>query len=148
MQVFSPGALENGQIPKDMLLTKIFLSTHVAALKEEFLGVKNLGLGAAEEWVKGLEDRGKRDRLDASRWEKWESARGVIQMMMTGNKNALDDMKSESENSLGNLPAPTYPVAKPSVDQHGPYSTTDASTSTTLKSDLHPASFLTVGSES
>ncbi|KAI1857044.1 uncharacterized protein JN550_013440 [Neoarthrinium moseri] len=79
LQVYTPSTVENGQIPTSAPLTKLFFSEHVDELKAEFLTVKDLGSGAAEEWLKGLEDYGKQRRLDAARWEKWESAGGAVQ---------------------------------------------------------------------
>jgi hypothetical protein len=80
IQVLSPSALGKGQFQVSSPLTKIFLSKHVAALKDEFLSVKNFGTGAAEEWLKGLEERGKEQRVDADRWEKWETNGGLRQL--------------------------------------------------------------------
>ncbi|KAK8019624.1 hypothetical protein PG990_004762 [Apiospora arundinis] len=81
--ILSPGALQNGQGHNDVKLTKLFYTRHVEELKEEFATVKAMGLATAEEWLKGLEDRGKELRGDSSRWEKWEFAGGVSQMRKT-----------------------------------------------------------------
>jgi len=81
--VLSPGAFQSGHGLSDVKLTKLFYTSHVEELKEEFAAVKSMGLATAEEWRKGLEDRGKELRGDASRWEKWESAGGVSQMRKT-----------------------------------------------------------------
>lgn len=82
MQVFSPSVLAKGHVLGDPPLTKIFLSEQVETLKDEFLSVKTLGTGAVEEWLKGLEERGKEQRLDADRWSKWELGGGLHQMWM------------------------------------------------------------------
>ena len=39
-----------------------------------------MGTATAEEWIKGLDERGKERRNDAARWEKWEVGGGVIRM--------------------------------------------------------------------
>jgi hypothetical protein len=64
-------------------LTKIYWKEHVAAIKDEFEMVKKMGLAAAEEWIKGLEDRGKEARNDHARWEKWGAAGGFPRMRTT-----------------------------------------------------------------
>ncbi|KAK7951892.1 uncharacterized protein PG986_007620 [Apiospora aurea] len=78
--ILSPGALQNVQGHSDVKLTKLFYTKHVEELKDEFATVKAMGLATVEEWLKGLDDRGKELRGDSSRWEKWESAGGVSQM--------------------------------------------------------------------
>lgn len=82
MQVFSPSALAKVYVAGDPPLTKIFLSEQVETLKDEFLSVKTLGTGAVEEWLKGLEERGKEKRLDADRWGKWELSGGLHQIWL------------------------------------------------------------------
>ncbi|KAK8095413.1 hypothetical protein PG999_013435 [Apiospora kogelbergensis] len=81
--VLSPGALQSGHGYNDVKFTKLFYKKHVEDLKEEFTTVKAMGLATAEEWIKGLENRGKELRGDAGRWEKWESAGGISQMRKT-----------------------------------------------------------------
>ncbi|KAK7969781.1 hypothetical protein PG988_008854 [Apiospora saccharicola] len=78
--ILSPAALQNGQGQSDLKLTKLFYARHIEELQEEFVAVKAMGLATAEEWLKGLEDRGKELRGDLSRWEKWELAGGIAQM--------------------------------------------------------------------
>lgn len=77
MHVLSPGVLHSAQVPPDVQLTKIFLRTHVDQLADEFDSVKSLGGAAVEEWLKGLEGRGKKRRSNTSRWEKWP---GIVAM--------------------------------------------------------------------
>lgn len=62
--------------------TKVFWGEQVENIKAEFEAVKKLGLAATEEWMKGLEARGKLALADASRWEKWFMSGGVQQMRM------------------------------------------------------------------
>ncbi|KAH6646486.1 hypothetical protein BKA67DRAFT_664322 [Truncatella angustata] len=80
IQAFTPGALTKGLSLGDAALTKIFFTKQIDELRDEFVSVKNLGPGAAEEWLKGLEDRGKERRLDAERWEKWDLGGGLRQL--------------------------------------------------------------------
>lgn len=78
--VLSLDALQKGVVQPDPQVTKIYLSDHAEALKQEFLAVKSMGGATAEEWLKGLEARGKYLLSDSMRWEKWASAGGVVQM--------------------------------------------------------------------
>lgn len=39
-----------------------------------------MGSATFEEWLKGLDDRGKERRNDAARWERWEVSGGVARM--------------------------------------------------------------------
>ncbi|KAK7426873.1 hypothetical protein QQZ08_006619 [Neonectria magnoliae] len=72
--------MQTGTLPSQSQVTKVFWSRHLEQIKEEFETVKLLGSAAAEEWVKGLEIRGKQALVDASRWEKWDLAGGVHRM--------------------------------------------------------------------
>ncbi|KAK8049109.1 hypothetical protein PG994_010839 [Apiospora phragmitis] len=101
--ILSPGALQNGHGHSDGKLTKLFYTKHVEELKEEFATVKTMGLATAEEWLKGLDDRGKELRADSSRWEKWESSGGVSQMQKTLYQAQVEPPlnTSHEETSLG-----------------------------------------------
>ncbi|KAI2776958.1 hypothetical protein F4815DRAFT_324138 [Daldinia loculata] len=78
--IISPDALQKGVFRPDMQVTKVYLSEHVEKLKQEFLSAKSMGGATAEEWLKGLEARGKELLNDSMRWEKWASTGGVAQM--------------------------------------------------------------------
>ena len=45
-------------------------------MREEMTDVIRLGHATAEEWYKGLEDRGQAKLADSSRWEQWELTGG------------------------------------------------------------------------
>ncbi|KAF7542877.1 hypothetical protein G7Z17_g11196 [Cylindrodendrum hubeiense] len=77
---FSVSTCGNCLTSKSVKVTKVFWSHHLEEIKSEFESVKLLGSAAAEEWVKGLEIRGKQALADASRWEKWDLAGGVYRM--------------------------------------------------------------------
>ncbi|KAF5604881.1 hypothetical protein FPANT_1341 [Fusarium pseudoanthophilum] len=79
MHVIHPRAIQAGTVPPHIHVTKLFWSEHVEQIKLEFENVKALGSAAAEEWIKGLEIRGKQALADASRWEKWASTGGMAQ---------------------------------------------------------------------
>lgn len=134
--ILSPGALQNVQGHNDVKLTKLFFTRHVEELQEEFATVKAMGPATAEEWLKGLEDRGKELRGDSSRWEKWEFAGGVAQMR----KMQYQPQVEPSQNTRYDVTALATPRkvshdgrAQPSTGQSIPVYTT-------LLVDTHPKS--------
>lgn len=82
MRVIPPRAMQTGAHPPNAHVTKLFWAEHVEQVKTEFESVKSLGSAAAEEWIKGLEIRGKQVLVDASRWEKWAGVGGIAQLRM------------------------------------------------------------------
>lgn len=80
--IIPPQLIQAGTTSSQSPVTKVFWPDHLEEIKSEFEGVKLLGSAAAEEWLKGLEIRGKRALADASRWEKWDLSRGVYQMQI------------------------------------------------------------------
>lgn len=72
--------MARGKTPADTPLTKLFWSAHVNDLKQEFLGVKEMGAATAEEWLKGLDGRGKERTSDPAKWENWALANGLTLM--------------------------------------------------------------------
>lgn len=78
--VISASTLSSGQQPAAVQITKYYLKAAVEDIKQEFFKVKGMGTGTAEEWLKGLEARGKDWRNEASRWERWEQTGGVLRM--------------------------------------------------------------------
>ncbi|KAH8820542.1 hypothetical protein F5884DRAFT_719738 [Xylogone sp. PMI_703] len=77
LHVIPQTTFETGQPPPSIKITKFFLKQHVEEIKREFFDVKSMGSAAAEEWLKGLEDRGKERRNDAVRWMRWEASGGL-----------------------------------------------------------------------
>jgi hypothetical protein len=80
LHVLPPTTLQNGQPPSTIQITKHFFQHQIEDLKNEFSQVQSMGAATAEEWIKGLEGRGKERRNDAGRWEKWEASGGVARM--------------------------------------------------------------------
>jgi hypothetical protein len=80
LNVVASTTLQQGQPPSHIQIGKHFYRPHVDDIKQEFFKVKSLGSGTAEEWVKGLDNRGKEKRLDLARWERWEASGGVQRM--------------------------------------------------------------------
>ncbi|KAI0405027.1 hypothetical protein F4802DRAFT_607186 [Xylaria palmicola] len=79
-RVILPATLQTGPTAMNLSMTKVFLSSHIAAIQEELNSVRAMGEATAEEWVKGLEGRGKECRTDSLRWEKFEISGGLGRM--------------------------------------------------------------------
>lgn len=109
--------VQSGQAPPPISVAKVFFNPQLAAIKQEFTNVKDLGSAAAEEWLKGLEDRGKELRNDAARWEKWEITGGVTRMRNAENKEVRKTtMRAvNSTLALGNL---QHPLPMPPTNGH------------------------------
>ena len=80
MHVIASQTLRMGSEASGPDITKLYSKEQINELKTEFDGVKVLGSGAAEEWFKGLDAKGKSLSLDAARWEKWETGGGLQRM--------------------------------------------------------------------
>lgn len=90
-----------------MPLTKFFLSEDLDNIRCKFEYVKSLGTGAAEEWLKGLEERGRKQRLDTDRWEKWESNGGLLQICKPQNSSVLRVLNPQiTKSKVVGLPGP------------------------------------------
>ncbi|KAK5628172.1 hypothetical protein RRF57_003887 [Xylaria bambusicola] len=96
--------LQLGRATPELSITKLFLSSHVTAIHEEFKSVRALGEATAGEWIKGLERRGKEYRAKSLRWEKFEISGGVIQMRqhLPHNPTAADNASNEA--TKGSIP--------------------------------------------
>jgi hypothetical protein len=79
LHVIPAATLQSGP-PTGIQISKHFFKPHIEELKQEFDDVKAMGSAAAEEWIKGLEGRGRERRNDAVRWERWEAGGGVARM--------------------------------------------------------------------
>jgi hypothetical protein len=88
--------MQTGVLPPNTQVTKFYWSEHINQIKNEFEQVKVLGSAATEEWVKGLEIRGKQALADASRWEKWELAGGLNQVRVPLSATKPDPPKAEN----------------------------------------------------
>jgi len=80
LHVLPSAILQSGQHPTGIQITKLFFQSHIEDIRQEFSNVQAMGSATAEEWVKGLDDRGKERRNDAVRWERWEVSGGVGRM--------------------------------------------------------------------
>ncbi|KAI8683868.1 hypothetical protein NCS57_00051600 [Fusarium keratoplasticum] len=96
LHVLRPRVMQTGVLPPNTQVTKFYWSEHINQIKNEFEQVKVLGSAATEEWVKGLEIRGKQALADASRWEKWELAGGLNQVRVSLSATKPDPPKAEN----------------------------------------------------
>lgn len=80
LHVLPLATLQNGQPPPQIQITKNFFQPHIDDMKREFLDVQTMGSATAEEWLKGLDDRGKERRNDSMRWERWEASGGIARI--------------------------------------------------------------------
>lgn len=82
LHVVASTSVHPGQHPPSSIkVTKYYLKSDVEGIKKENVRIKELGNAAAEEWVKGLSDRGKAKRLDIARWERWEASGGLQRIL-------------------------------------------------------------------
>lgn len=114
LHVISPTALENGQLPPDVKIAKHFLKNHVEEIKQEFFEVKSMGSAAAEEWLKGLEDRGKQRRNDAARWVRWEASGGLKRSRDIGSHGIQGHTVQVESSSAAPAPPVSVNMALPS----------------------------------
>lgn len=80
LNVVSLSTVQQGQLPADVQVTKLFLASDVQEIKQEFISVKSLGSGTMEEWLKGLEARGQARLNESRKWEKWASTGSLQQI--------------------------------------------------------------------
>ncbi|KAI0412789.1 hypothetical protein F5X98DRAFT_307573 [Xylaria grammica] len=115
MHTISPAMLLTEQATLGLPITKVFLSSHVAAILEEFTSVKAMGKATAEEWLKGLEGRGKERRADSLRWEKFEMSGGLVRIRQT---LSSDNILANSKNK-GTIKAQSVEKRGNPLDQPG-----------------------------
>ena len=106
LHVVSLGTIEQGLLPADVQVTKLFLTSDVQEIKQEFIAVKTLGSGTVEEWLKGLEPRGQERANEFRKWEKWANA-GALQQV-----RHITDPYSSSNWASAAVPATAVTAAR------------------------------------
>jgi hypothetical protein len=74
--------MEKNQLPNSTQITKLFLSSDVSNLKQEFLSVRSIGSTSTEELLEGLAGRRKSHEAEALEWETWEAQHGQPLMVI------------------------------------------------------------------
>ncbi|KAH9883732.1 hypothetical protein F4778DRAFT_765410 [Xylariomycetidae sp. FL2044] len=88
LHVINQSALQQAQLPSGLSITKRFSLGDVETLKEELCSVRSMGGATLEEWLKGLDERGKAQRADTLRWEKWDLQGGITRMRTVSSQGA------------------------------------------------------------
>lgn len=96
LHVLSASSLQNGQPPPTIQIAKRFSNSQIENIKQEFDNVKSLGPATAEEWLKGLDERGKESKSDSARWERWESVGGVANMRKVHHETPKPEVQNGS----------------------------------------------------
>jgi hypothetical protein len=122
LHVLPLATLQSGPPPPITQMTKNFYQPQIEDIKREFMEVKSMGSATAEEWLKGLDDRGKERRNDSIRWERWEGSGGVARMRSTEPQAAAKPATQAGNFTLptttpSNGHAPTLPDRNPSASQ-------------------------------
>ena len=114
LHVLPAATLQNGYPPPAIQITKQFFQHQIEDIKREFSEVRSMGTATVEEWIKGLDERGKERRNDAARWEKWDAGGGVARMLALepheGIKSAAPTRTatpSTTVTTFAHLPQPT-----------------------------------------
>ena len=112
MQITPSALLQTRRLTLELSLTKLFLSSHLRAIQEEFMSVRAMGEATAEEWLKGLEERGRENRADSLRWEKFELSGGLTQMRQSLCPNDTVVKNTFSEAFKGPVPSTSHKPIK------------------------------------
>ncbi|TEY87542.1 hypothetical protein BOTCAL_0001g00690 [Botryotinia calthae] len=123
LHVIPATALQNGQPPPTTQITKYYLKKHIEEIKDEFESVKAMGSATIEEWLKGLEDRGKERRNDSARWERWEANGGIIRIKASDQHNPSKQIPAAIASSTDLIPTKGQQVlinSGPKLPNHTP----------------------------
>jgi hypothetical protein len=106
LNVVSLSAIEQGQLPPNVDITKLFLASDVDEIKKEFFAVKGLGPGTLEEWFKGLESRGQTRLNEARKWEKWANTGSLqhVRLVADPYMSAEPTIQMNMSSKMGKLP--------------------------------------------
>ncbi|EXV01205.1 F-box-like domain protein [Metarhizium robertsii] len=98
---------ENHVVPPHVLVSttslshaqpiKVFWNEQIENIKSAFEDAKGLGPAAAEEWIKGLGQEGKRCLADVARWERWHIAGGVYEMHRLSPRSCVQTAANNQE---------------------------------------------------
>jgi len=121
-------------VPAQFRLQKTFYRKDVDNITAEVDEVNSFGDGAADEWRKGMTQRGKDAMADSSRWERWEGTMQLGKVLaevlreydLASFPRLLDQQQRQQRQATsqyahvgGALPAPPFhgkPESSPSLD--------------------------------
>lgn len=111
---FVPQGLLGGSVPIGTSLQKYFLVPDIRSLQEELHEAQTLGPAAAEEWIKGLAEKGRSTASDAARFENWESSGGLdaARRILASCKKSLG-FASDASGAVPQTAARPLPVSTP-----------------------------------
>lgn len=113
--VASTALLPGQQPPSCVQISKYFSKAHVENIKQEYHKVQGLGTAAADEWVKGLDSRGKAKRQDVTRWEKWEASAGLQRMSSDRPDGTTPEVKTQPSFLNANHKVPSSLPPRPAT---------------------------------
>jgi hypothetical protein len=102
-------------LPPHVEIGKYYYKNHVEAITQELSDAQSLGQAAAEEWSKGLDDKGKDRMKTADNWEKWE-ARGLQERSRAASAAPSFTGRSRMESStspMRQMPSPVIHTPVP-----------------------------------
>ncbi|MCJ1370337.1 hypothetical protein MMC20_001550, partial [Loxospora ochrophaea] len=102
--------------PPELQLVKYYYKFHLEEVKARFENARELGPGAAEEWIKGLEREGRERIDDAARWEHYEAKGGLKKINSRPNPKNAAPLSSLSHESVD-----ASPGADVSSNRSAPY---------------------------
>ncbi|SZF05001.1 unnamed protein product [Blumeria hordei] len=77
LHILPSTTLKNKLQSNTIHISKRFSRAQIQEIKKEYEDVSAMGGATVEEWLKGLDSRGKKRRNDALRWERWEQSGGL-----------------------------------------------------------------------
>ncbi|KAL1850788.1 hypothetical protein Plec18170_006622 [Paecilomyces lecythidis] len=102
-------------------MTKYYYKPHIDRLKRKFEDVKSLGPAAVEEWIKGLESKGKEHLADSARWEQWEVNGGLRAVQEGGSLIGTRPRSPAKSDSAG----PSSAASRRSVSSNGKWTSSE-----------------------
>ncbi|KXL46642.1 hypothetical protein M433DRAFT_65402, partial [Acidomyces richmondensis BFW] len=107
-----------GGIPSQLRVAKVYYTKDVKDIQAEHEDVQGYGEGAAEEWRKGLNNKGKEAMADAARWEKWESQTRPGADMTTRSPQEVEEARASRKADIERRCLQLEPPLTPNVLQH------------------------------
>ncbi|KAH8593267.1 hypothetical protein B0O99DRAFT_627629 [Bisporella sp. PMI_857] len=110
LHIIPQSTIKQNSAPSTIRIVKIYFQPHILEIKQEYSEVQMLGPATADEWLKGLDERGIERRNDAARWEKWQISGGVASMRTASPE--LHESKYAGPSGNGIMPIPSIFLAQ------------------------------------